>query len=247
MRRASPHILEFGLTRLTRFSIPGVPQHITQRGNNRQDVFRGEQDYLLFLRRLMESASTCGCQVHSYVLMTNHIHLLATPVEWNSIGRLMKSVTARYSRYFNTKYDRTGTLWEGRYRATVIDSEEYFLTCSRYIEQNPVRAGMVGDPGEYRWSSYRHKAWGLGDSIVRESDLYLRLGASPGERQLAYRDLLAAMTPEDALAAIREATSKSWALGGKEFVRSIGEAAGRRPRPLPRGKSKLVSDTNSTN
>ncbi len=148
------------MARLPRLVAPGQAHHIIQRGNNRQAIFADERDYGVFLERLAEASARFGLAIHAYVLMTNHVHILATPQAAASMGRVMQSVGRRYVRYFNHVYGRTGTLWEGRYRATPIAAEDYLLACSRYIELNPVRAGMVVSPAHYRWSRYRCNAQG---------------------------------------------------------------------------------------
>lgn len=148
------------MARQPRYVLPGQPQHVIQRGNNRDVIFVAEADYRFYLDKLKDACDRMGCEVHAYVLMTNHVHLLMTPYEENSLGRVMQSLGRRYVQYFNYRYRRTGTLWEGRYRATLIDAESYLLTCYRYIELNPVRAGMVSHPGDYPWSSYRSNALG---------------------------------------------------------------------------------------
>jgi len=150
------------MARLPRYVIPGQPQHIIQRGNNRQIIFAAEADYQFFRDALVEAAAKRGLAIHAYVWMTNHVHLLATPEFDDSIGKTFQSVGRRYVQYFNYSYKRSGTLWEGRYRATVVDSERYLLTLMRYIELNPVRAGMVAAPQDYPWSSYRRNALGEG-------------------------------------------------------------------------------------
>jgi len=152
------------VARLPRYVIPDQSQYITQRGNNRQVIFAAEADYQRFRDALVEAAKKHGLAIHvyvcTYVWMTNHIHLLATPEFDHSISQVLQSVGKRYVQYFNFTYRRSGTLWEGRYRATVVHSEQYLLTLMRYIELNPVRAGMVAHPGDYPWSSYRHHEQG---------------------------------------------------------------------------------------
>ncbi len=140
------------MARLPRFVIPGQPQHVIQRGNNRQAIFRAEADYQFFLEKLSEAADKHQCDIHAYILMTNHVHLLVTPQTENGIGKMMQMLGRYYVHYFNNRYKRTGTLWEGRYKATLIDSEQYLLTCMRYIELNPVRAqNMAEHPADYPW------------------------------------------------------------------------------------------------
>ena len=148
------------MARLPRYVIPGQPQHIIQRGNNRQVIFAAEGDYQFFRDAMIEAAGRFGLAIHAYVWMTNHIHLLATPTHTDSISKTFQSVGGKYVKYFNHTYRRSGTLWEGRYRATVVDSERFLLSVMRYIELNPVRAGMVGHPRDYPWSSHRRYAYG---------------------------------------------------------------------------------------
>ena len=167
--------------------------------------------------------------------MTNHIHLLPTPDTEESIAKTMQSVGKRYVQYFNTTYQRTGTLWEGRYKVTLIDSESYLFTCSRYIELNPVRANMMSHPGEYRWSSYHVNALGKHDGLVQPHNRYLALDNSVQARQAAYRDLFRAHFDEKTIVAIRQATQKGWVLGNDRLKDEIEQLIQRRIRPLPRG------------
>jgi len=206
------------MPRQPRFVIPGQPQHVIQRGNNREDIFRAEGDYHYYLEKLAESAKKHRCDLHAYVLMTNHVHLLVTPRDEHGIGKMMQSVGRYYVQYFNHSYHRTGTLWEGRYKATLIDTERYLLTCMRYIELNPVRANnMASHPSEYPWSSYRCNALGQSNHLVSPHVEYKRLGRTAKDRQAAYRWLFRSHIPEMTLAAIREATNKAWVLGSDRF------------------------------
>jgi putative transposase len=210
------------MARLPRFVIPGQPQHVIQRGNDRQAIFRAERDYSYYLEKLQEAADRHQCDIHAYVLMTNHVHLLVTPQTETSIGKTLQSIGRYYVQYFNHSYKRTGTLWEGRYKATLIDSESYLLTCMRYIELNPVRArNMANHPSKYPWSSYRCNAMGQEDALVTPHREYKRLGATPEARQLAYRQLFSTRIPKQALDEIREATNKAWTLGSAQFQQRI--------------------------
>jgi putative transposase len=209
------------MARLPRFIIPGQPQHVIQRGNNREALFDAEGDYRFYLEKLIAAAEKHHCAVHAYVLMTNHVHLLVTPETEEGIGKMMQMVGRYYVQYFNYCYGRTGTLWEGRYKATLLDSEQYLLTCMRYIELNPVRADMVKHPAEYPWSSYRYNALGKEDALVRPHGEYLRLAKTEQDRQEAYRQLFRARIPEMTLEAIREATNKAWVLGSDRFKRKM--------------------------
>lgn len=170
--------------------------------------------------------------------MTNHVHILATPESETALPKTMQSIGRRYVQYFNHSYDRTGTLWEGRYKATLIDSEQYLLTCMRYIELNPVRAGMVDHPGDYPWSSYHANAQGKADALLSCHSLYRRLGRDDGERQAAYRQLFRAQISKADLDAIRDATNKAWALGNSRFGAKIEALSERRAMPLPRGRPR---------
>lgn len=224
------------MARLPRYSLPGVPQHVIQRGNNRQPIFAAEADYQAYLDWLRQAADQRGLSIHAYVLMTNHVHLLVTPEQEESIGKALQSLGRRYVQYFNFTYGRTGTLWEGRYRATVVQAETYLVTCSRYIEMNPVRAGMVKSPAHYRYSSYRHNAQGRQDPLLTEHEVYRRLGRTHAARIDAYRALFHAPVEEGALNEIRGATNKGWALGHDRFRDRIEHLAARRAAPLPRGR-----------
>ena len=224
------------MARLPRFSAPGQPQHVIHRGNNRAQLFASTADFIVFKNCLQPALERTGCQIHAYVLMTNHLHLLMTQPQRGAIGKLMQSVAGRYARYFNDRFGRTGTLWEGRYRATVINSDAYLFTCCRYIEENPVRAGMVPDPAAYRWSSFAANALGSDDALVTPHERYVALGPSARAQQLAYRALFRDSLERSALAAIRDATNHGWALGDERFQRNLGTTrrAGRlRPSRCP--------------
>jgi putative transposase len=165
------------MARLPRFVLPGYPQHVIQRGNNRQRILFDEEDYWFLWDKLKAAAEKFSCDLHAYVLMPNHFHILVTPGVDNGIGKLMQYVGRYYVQYFNRRYDRTGTLWEGRYRATLLDPAEFLLPCSRYIEENPVRMGFVDSPAEYAWSSYACNATGEADELITHPVQYLRWGA----------------------------------------------------------------------
>jgi putative transposase len=225
------------MARLPRFFAKGHPLHIVQRGNNRNPIFAAEPDYLFYLDCLERAAGEHGLAIHAYVLMTNHVHLLATPSNETSVPKTLQSVGRRYVQYFNYTYRRSGTLWEGRYRSTVIDAEAYLLTCMRYIELNPVRAqSMVEHPADYPWSSYRGNALGARDALLTQHELYRRLGRTIEQRQSSYRQLFRAQLAKVDIAAIREATNKAWALGNNNFRARIEVLAGRRAMPLPKGR-----------
>ncbi len=224
------------MARLPRYFLPDQPQHVIHRGNNRSPIFVAERDYSFYLHCLLTATHRHGAAIHAYVLMTNHVHLLVTPQHADSLPKIVQSVGRRYVQHFNTAYQRTGTLWEGRYRATVIDSEQYFLQCARYIELNPVRAHMVDTPGEYPWSSYRHHAHGTNDPLITDHALYLAVATTAEERQIAYRALFAGHVDDSAYAAIRDATNKAWVLGSDRFQAAVAALAQRRVCPLPKGR-----------
>lgn len=226
------------MARLPRFYLPGQPLHVIQRGNNRDPIFAADADYQFYLRCLQEAAEKHALTVHAYVLMTNHVHLLVTPDTEESLSKTLQSIGRRYVQYFNFTYQRTGTLWEGRYKSTLIDSERYLLTCMRYIEMNPVRADMVAHPGDYPWSSYRANAQGHEDGLLVGHELYQRLGRTEDERQAAYRQLFRAQVAKADVAAIRDATNKGWALGDSLFSAKVEALTARRATPLPRGRPK---------
>lgn len=223
------------MARLPRFAVPGQPQHVIQRGNNRQEIFCSEQDYRFYLEKLKQSADKHGCVIHAHVLMTNHVHMLVTPESEHSIGKMMQMLGRYYVQYYNYCYQRTGTLWEGRYKATLIDSAQYLLTCMRYIELNPVRAGMIEHPSDYPWSSYRSNALGYENSLITPHEEYLKLGSAPDERQSAYRQLFIARIQDKTLDEIRSATNKAWVLGNDRFKHRIQTQLDRRLEPKARG------------
>ncbi|VAW69219.1 Transposase and inactivated derivatives [hydrothermal vent metagenome] len=210
------------MARLPRFVLPGQPQHVIQRGNNRQDIFRKSDDYQFYLEKLTDAAKKHQCDIHAYVLMTNHVHLVVTPHTEDGISKMMQMLGRYYVQYFNRCYQRTGTLWEGRYKATLIDTEQYLLTCMRYVELNPVRAtGLAKHPSDYPWSSYACNALGEYNELVTAQREYKKLGKTSELRQSAYRQLFRAKIPESALVFIRESTNKAWVLGSDRFKKRI--------------------------
>ena len=223
------------MARLARLNLPGVPQHVIQRGNNRDACFYEEQDYKVYLDKLKEYSRKLEVMVHSFVLMTNHVHLLMTPKEGDGVSRLMQSLGRYYVRYFNKKYERTGTLWEGRYKSTIIDSEQYLLTVSRYIELNPVRAEMVTQPAEYPWSSFRKNALGVPIELVSPHEVYLRLAKTDKTRQKRYMALFETELTEYTLEEIRSSVNRAWVLGDRKFRKQIEKKTGRRTEPSQRG------------
>ena len=226
------------MARLPRYFVKGVPQHIILRGNNREVIFVNDEDCLFFKDALQDAAKRNGLTIHAYVFMTNHIHLLASPASEESIPRTLQSLGRRYVQYFNYRYQRTGTLWEGRYRATIVEAETYLFECMRYIELNPVRADMVRHPSEHAWSSYRHNAGLAVDALVKPHRRYHAMGTSEEARMDAYRALVQAPMDSEMLKTIRDSTNKGWAMGGGRFKSKIEALTDRRVAPLPKGRSK---------
>ena len=224
------------MARLGRYFIADQPLHVIQRGNDRQAVFFSDDDFAAYRDWLIAAARDNGLVVHAYVLMTNHVHLLVVPQAADSLPRTMQSLGRRYVRRINMLYRRTGTLWEGRYRAAPIDTEEYFVACCRYIELNPVRARMVEHPRRYRWSSYRAHGEGKDDELAAYHPVWRRLGRSREERQERYRALIREALDQDFVEALRAATNGGWALGGERFRQQIAKASHRRATPLPKGR-----------
>ncbi len=229
------------MPRRSRIMLTGVPVHIVQRGNNRQPCFFQEQDrnfYLLLLGRLLRSN---GCALHAYCLMTNHVHLLVTADRLEGCARLMKHLGQLHTQYVNRGYARSGTLWEGRFRSCLVQTEDYVLSCYRYIELNPVRAGLSTHPRSYSWSSYRFNAEGACDALVTPHDEYRRLGNSNEERRHAYRALFNLLLEPERVDEIRAATNGNFALGNESFRQKVSAALGRRAGRGSPGRPSLTS------
>lgn len=216
------------MPRHARIRLPGYPLHVMQRGNNRGLCFVGDADRMLYLSLLEEFAKQENCNVHAYVLMTNHVHVLATPNERNSMSEMMRRLGQKYAQHFNRVHKRTGGLWEGRFKSCVVDSQGYLLRCYRYVELNPVRAGMVRRPWEYLWSSHRVNARGESSTLIEPHRIYLALGRNPADRRTAYRNLFKDDPSDHEVHEIRSATRGGFALGSKEFVAEVEAACGRR-------------------
>jgi len=234
------------MARQPRFILPGQPQHVIQRGNNRQPIFATTRDYEFYLEKLLKASKEHECQIHAYVLMTNHVHLLVTPTKIDGLSKMMQMLGRYYVQYFNYNYQRTGTLWEGRYKACLISSEQYLLTCMRYIELNPLRARMVEEPGQYRWTSYHHNALGKADSLIEPHLEYYNLGKTFGEQQKSYQLLFQLPLEQEKLRKIREATNKCRTLGDSQFKQSVATQLGRQVEPCIKGgdrKSKKYLNT----
>lgn len=208
------------MARVPRLFLPGMPLHVVQRGADRQVCFFEPADFLWYLQQLQRHSRAQGCALHAYVLMTNHVHLLPSADSLRAVSRLMKALGQEYAHYINWHHRRTGPLWDGRYKSCVVQDTTYLLVCQRYIELNPVRAGMVRYPGHYRWSSYRCNAEGREDVLVQPHPLYLSMGKDEGERQQAYAALFHA---DEAVQrqALRVASRGNGVVGSAEFVREL--------------------------
>ena len=233
------------MPRRARLCLPNVPLHIIQRGNNRQACFYADEDYRKYLEWLQEYAAKTGCLIHAYVLMTNHVHLLVSVLDGGSAGSLMKALGQRYVQYVNRSYKRSGTLWEGRFRSCLTQEETYLLACQRYIELNPVRAGMVEHPAEYRWSSYRANAQGEADALVKPHPLYEALGREAAGREAAYRELFRYELEPGLVDEIRRATNGNYALGNERFAEQVAAALGRRAVPGRSGRPRNAAEVES--
>lgn len=230
------------MPRRPRAHLDNVPLHIVQRGHNREPCFHAEEDYTAYLHWLGEALKETGCHLHAYALMTNHVHLLLTPEKADAVPDLAISLGRRYVQYINTTYRRTGTLWDSRYKSSLIQAETYLLDCMRYIELNPVRAAMVDDPAHYRWTSYRTNALGQVDARVSAHPLYLALGDTDVVRHSVYRALFRAHLDKAALDDIRMALNQNQPLGNGRFYAKIERMLGERRQARPRGRPKAEAD-----
>ena len=210
--------------------------HLVQRGINREPCFFAEENYHCYLHWLQKSAADWHCAIHAYVLMTNHVHLLITAERPDGPARLMQSLGRRYVQYINRAYRRSGSLWEGRYKSSAVQAEAYLLTCMRYIELNPVRAGMVSDPAHYRWSSYRYNGLGQADERLVAHPLYQSLGHNAEERRASYRALFRSELDDDAIDDIRLALAQNQPLGDDRFAERICARVGVRRANAKRGR-----------
>jgi len=222
------------MARLPRLTLAGHLHHVIQRGNNRQPIFIDSEDFELMLALLADSAQKYAVSVHAYVLMGNHFHLLATPSTADGLPQMMQAVGRRYVQYFNRRHARTGTLWEGRYRSTVLEPERYLLPCMVYLDLNPVRAGLVAQASEYAWSSHPHWLGRRTDRLLTPHALYWALGNTPFAREAAYAALVQAGVGSQEQAALTQSVLSGWALGAPEFVEELQQ---RTPRRVSRGRA----------
>jgi putative transposase len=224
------------MARPPRLELPGIPLHVIQRGNNRAACFFGDVDRRFYLKCLAEAARHRKCAIHAYVLMSNHVHLLLTPLEYGAVAAMLQDIGRRYVRVINTIHGRSGTLWEGRYKSSLIDSENYLMTCHQYIEMNPVRAGLADRPEAYPWSSHGHYASGTQNKLITEHALFVSLGSSNTERRASFCSLFEEQLDAQTLKRIREAANTDSALGSEAFLVNTERLLGRRVRPPIRGR-----------
>ena len=228
------------MARLPRLTVPGYPHHIIQRGNNRQAIFAGTADYEMLLKLLEEHSVQAGIEIHSYVLMSNHFHLLATPKTAQAIPEMMQAVGRRYVRHFNQRQARTGTLWEGRYKSTLIQAERYLLACMAYIDLNPVRANLAGDPVDYFWSSHAYYLGRRNDRLVTPHPLYWELGNTPFAREAAYGQLVRSGISSQQQNALTDSVLRGWALGEPDYVADLQKRTARRLSKERAGRPPLA-------
>jgi REP-associated tyrosine transposase len=231
------------MPRRPRVHLDGIPLHIVQRGHNRQPCFFAEEDYHIYLHWLGEALKKEKCSLHAYALMTNHVHLLLTPQDAKSVPKLIIALGRRYVQYINVTYRRTGTLWDSRYKSSLIQAEPYLLACQRYIELNPVRAAMVDDPAHYRWTSYRTNALSQASEIITPHPLYRALGKTDTERHSTYRGMFRTQLDREAIDNIRLALNQSQPLGNERFYQHIEKMTGQRREGKARGRPRVRSDS----
>jgi putative transposase len=224
------------MARLPRLVVPKQPHHIVQSGVDRQTILREPADYLAFLAWLRDAAKQYKVALHAYVLMPTHLHLLATPEDSDSLARMMQWIGRHYVPYFNRKYGRSGTLWQGRFKATVIDAPTYFITCCRYVELNPVRAGLVADAIDYPWSSYAHHIGVRSNPLITDHSLYWEIGNTPFEREAGYKQMTEQALTSEELQDLQTNLNKGWALGTEAFKADLERQLNRQVRPEKRGR-----------
>lgn len=230
------------MARLPRLTLAGYPHHIILRGNNRQDIFMDTSDFQRMLELLETHAKAQGVEVHAYVLMSNHLHLLVTPQQDNALPLMMQALGRSYVMYFNKRHGRSGTLWEGRYRSTLIQSDRYLLACMAYIDLNPVRAGMVAQASDYPWSSHAHYIGTRQDAWLTPHALYWALGNTPFARELAYAELVQAGIETQQQQALTSSTLSGWALGEDAFVDQLQQLTPRRVKQTQAGRPVRRND-----
>lgn len=226
------------MARLPRLVVPGLPHHLIQRGHNRQPIVLDDEDRRQFLALLREAAINQRVAIHAYVLMDNHLHLLATPETPEGLSRMMQSLGRRYVATFNQRHGRSGTLWEGRFRAAPLEAERHLLACMRYIELNPQRAGWLMEPGSYAWSSGPQHLGHRRDPLITEHPLFWALGNTPFEREAAWRAWLEQGVSPEELRALGDSALKGWPLGSAGFLQALAEGSERPVAPRQRGRPR---------
>ena len=226
------------MARLPRLVVPGHLHHVIARGNNEQAIVRDDADCRAFLNWLRESAQQAGVAVHAYVLLPSRLQLLVTPGDAEALGRMMQSLGRHYVPYFNARHGRSGSLWEGRFRATVLDADMYFLPCAQLIEQQPVRAGVSSELSGHPWSSYAHHVGAQREAWLTDHPAYWALGNTPFDREAAYQQRAEAGLSAELIAEIESATHKAWPLGSEEFRRRLAKLTSRRLEPARRGRPR---------
>lgn len=226
------------MPRHPRLVLIGYPHHIILRGNNRSAIFYNDADKHFFIAYLLGAKGKTNSKIYAYCLMTNHVHLLIEPTDEHGLGNMIQSLGRKYVRYINQTYGRTGTLWEGRFKSSPVSKDAYFLACCRYIELNPVRAGMVKQPKDYVWSSYNFRAEGKRDKVLDEDPIYKSLGKTAEERQSKYKEWFRKSISEDELNLIRLATQKGGVIGNREFLDKISKSLGKSVTLRPRGRPR---------
>ena len=232
------------MARLPRLTLAGYPHHVIQRGNNRQEIFTSVADYRQLLSLLEENARRFKVEVHAYVLMTNHFHLLATPQNDKGLPLLMQAVGRSYVRYFNDSRGRSGSLWEGRYRSTLIETDRYLLACMAYIDLNPVRAGMVSEAIDFAWSSHGFYVGAKADKLITPHALFWSLANTPFGREAAYAELVRAGISADQQGALTRSALAGWALGDPDFVAELQKRTERRVNEGKAGRPPTTASEN---
>jgi len=230
------------MARLPRLTLPGYPHHVIQRGNNRQPIFASKADYQMLLQLLGENAVKFGVALHAYVLMSNHFHLLATPDTAEGLPQMMQAVGRRYVRYFNDTQKRSGTLWEGRYKSTLIQTDRYLLACMVYIDLNPVRAGLAAQAADYQWSSHTHYTGQRIDKLITPHPLFWALGNTPFAREAAYAELVQSGITSVQQTALTDSALSGWALGEPDFVEDLQKRTERRVSKTSPGRPFAVKN-----
>ena len=223
------------MARLPRIVIPNQPLHVMHRGNNRQDIFESDEDMVRIKEDIAHALAKSGCQLHAYVIMTNHLHLLITPKDKSQLAVFMQAMANRYVRYFNAKHGRTGTIWEGRFKSCLVDSEYYLFALYKYIEMNPIKANMAAELADYKWSSYHHNALGVVDKLITEHVLYIELAEDAEQRCSHYQDLFDALDMGKQDDEISKAALAGDVYGSQDFHTQIGKLISRVTRKASHG------------